>query len=692
MKPMLGGQWKSPAPSSARIRQRHNLAAVIDGTSHRTLSSLKALATSFSVSSYSPLSSTSPIDCSPELSLSPSPSSSFNYRVLNHVRSSSSRFVHACRRAEGFHIFPDSCLSDGIYSSIHLNDYNMGYAGGDHASIMPLIASRVSLPSRVGSVDLTAILPPELRQRYADPNHILRDPSILSSADTAPIRGGKVHGSHAEYVALVQRLLALGMVAPVLRPVIINGLFCVPKEGESLRLIIDARGANDLFVEPPKVELPTPDLLTRLVADPSRPLYTAKADIDNYYHRLRLPCWMRRLFALPPVKASEVGLSGPCLVDGQSIVFSPDDLIYPACVTMPMGWSHSVFAAQRAHEYVIDSHTSLRREDRIDSAHDLLINRVRHAIYIDDMSFFGHDLSDISHALDEYVHVVDSIDLLVKRSKLIRPTIEPVECIGLEIDGRRHTIGVSPHKLHALQHDTSRLVARQYVSGLELSALIGKWTWGALIARPALSTFSAVYRFIECARHRVFRLWPTVIRELDVISGLAPLLYSSLTAPVAPRVVASDASERGCGVCARRLVDSDVDFISSPPIDGSVGGSKSFPDINASQLLMNADDWSVIVSSRWSRTEHINILEARALISCMRWVASLRSSIKCRVLVLSDSQVIVGSASKGRSSSPQLLRRLRSLASICLSAGLQPRYYWIPSQYNPADEPSRRFD
>ena len=56
------------------------------------------------------------------------------------------------------------------------------------------------------------------------------------------------------------------------------------------------------------VELPAPDLLSRLHCGPDATVVVAKADLDNFYHRLRLPVWMRPYFALPPVRAGEVGV------------------------------------------------------------------------------------------------------------------------------------------------------------------------------------------------------------------------------------------------------------------------------------------------------------------------------------------------------------------------------------------------
>jgi len=43
-------------------------------------------------------------------------------------------------------------------------------------------------------------------------------------------------------------------------------------------------------------------------------LYVAKVDLDNFYHRLRIPVWMQQYFALPPVPAAAFGLPGGVVV------------------------------------------------------------------------------------------------------------------------------------------------------------------------------------------------------------------------------------------------------------------------------------------------------------------------------------------------------------------------------------------
>jgi len=200
----------------------------------------------------------------------------------------------------------------------------------------------------------------------------------------------------------------------------------------------------------------------------------------------------------------------------------------------------------------LDTRTTLRAADRITAHTDPSVDRVRHHLYIDDLNLFGPDREAVERAQTEYVRAVESIGLVVKASKRVAPSRHGVECVGLEVHGTAHTVGVSAAKLERLRRDTHRLIARRVCSGWELSHVVGRWTWACMASRPALSVFGAVYRFIECARHRTFEVWSSVARELRVMCGLSPLLFAQTDAPWFDRVVATDASTTGQGVVASR--------------------------------------------------------------------------------------------------------------------------------------------
>ncbi len=644
------------ATRSRRCAQRHSRAVATTATANSAITAVNLLSTSFSTSATQSLFSRA----STSSAHSPPPSSAQS-RALAHIYRCASRFV--CRR--GLHRpVCDDPLSDIRFLTDHLQHSDLdAYISRPLASVVPVVADRISLPSAAGSVDLLSLLPPSVAASYAAPDSL-----ILPPPDRTPAPRTRLFGSSSEWVKLVRRLYTLGMVDFTTSPAVVCGVFAVPKDKDSDRLIIDARPANTVFAKPDPVKLPTPDLLARLSTDGSRPFFVAKVDLDNFYHRLRLPVWMRSYFGLPPVRAGDV-------CDAVASRFGADSTVYPCCVTLPMGWSHSVLVAQLAHEHLLDTRTGLGPADRITHSSSTAVDRLRHQVYIDDLNLIGPDRNSVLAAQRQYIQAAESVGLVAKPSKIIAPSSAGVECLGLEVNGSTHTVGLPASELERLRADTSRLLSTRHCTGLELSILVGRWTWACLAARPALSVFSTVYRFIQAAGHRRFAIWHSVSLELRVMSGLAPLLFASTAAPWFERLIATDASSTGLGVVAS----------SSPPV-------LPHPTVTTPEqaaVVAGSSRWHTIVSSRWLRAEHINVLELRALCTAVRWVLSFRHSVGCRLLLFSDSTVTVGAVSKGRSSSLPLNRRLRYLASLVFAFGLSVAVRWLPSELNPADGPSR---
>ena len=577
--------------------------------------------------------------------------------MLAHIYSCASRFMSRRHR-------PDSGRSCDDITSFY-QDSSFSYSSLK-ASAVPIIASRVSLPSSVGSADLLSLLPRSISSNYSSPTNLLRPPDQVKRVPHVV-----KYASTDEYVSLVRRMRVLGMVTFTTTPAVVNGVFGVSKDADTDRLIIDARPVNAVMVDPPKVALPTPDLLARMVAPSDKPFFVAKVDLDNYYHRMRLPEWMQPYFALPCVRAGDVGVGD---------LFGCDTMVYPCCTTLPMGWSHSVYLGQVAHEHQLDTRTSLSRDDRITGTSDLRLDRVRHKVYVDDLMLFGPDPQALHRLQDEYVAAMESAGLVVKMSKLVRPTSSGVECVGLEVCGDSHQVGLAVDKLDKLCTQTLSLLDSGYCTGFQLAQLLGKWTWACLVNRPSLSVLSSAYRFVERAGPRVFCVWPSVHYELRTLVGLAPLLFATLDAQWFGRVIATDASESGQGV-----------VVTSPDVSTLPDASPSPLDV--AETMETADhSWTTIVSAKFAREEHINTLELRAVYTAVRWVLSFPSSPGRRVVILCDSLVTIGCVTKGRSSSHVLLPRLRQLASVLLASGLRLYLRWVPSAQNPADGPSRAYD
>jgi hypothetical protein len=534
-----------------------------------------------------------------------------------------------------------------------------------------LVADRVALPDTAGTIDLVAMLPANVAAMISSPS-----PDLLRSLTHSSPQVSSRISSDPEYIKLLRRMKSAGMLSFTRAPKCVNNFFCVAKDEQSLRFIVNAKPSNLLFNSPPHTSLPNPELLASLILDQAAQLFIAKVDISNFYHNLRLPDWLHDYFALPAVDPKELGLPS----------MSQHDSIFPCCSTLPMGWSWSVFLAQSAHENFLTARTRLRSADMLTHANDFLLNRPRHSLYIDDLAILATDPNVCRKLQDDYIAACDSFGLPVKASKVLHPTTQ-AEVIGVEMDGVQHTVGVTARKLASLIERTNALLYRGCASGDEIERLIGAWSWAFLVRRPAFSCFSAVYRYVRIAGASTFTLWPSVRKELLLACGLAPLLRVCLSAPCLPRLIAADASSTGQGVVMSRVSES---------LSASLGCTLPLSPLQPlserdSQSLL-AQTWSTIISSPWQSDEHINCRELRAAKAAVLWASSLPSALSSKVLLLSDSSVAVAVLSKGRSSSFQILRIAQQLASIALSFNIQLMARWVPSQFNPSDQASRAFE
>ena len=99
--------------------------------------------------------------------------------------------------------------------------------------------------------------------------------------------------------------------------------------------------------------------------------------------------------------------------------------------------------------------------------------------------------------------------------------------------------------------------------------------------------------------------------------------------------------------------------------------------------------WKV---SGWKWTgdpEHINTLEARAVLTSVRWRVVQKKQINVRYLHLVDSLLVLHALMRGRSSSRKMRRTTMRTSSYLLARGLQPFWAFVDTKQNPADKPLR---
>lgn len=129
----------------------------------------------------------------------------------------------------------------------------------------------------------------------------------------------------------------------------------------------------------------------------------------------------------------------------------------------------------------------------------------------------------------------------------------------------------------------------------------------------------------------------------------------------------------------------DITF--STDEDSSDGDRVAVPEVGPCWDVI--DRWRESARWTWRREEHNNLLEDRAALSAASRCLASPASWGRRFLIISDSQVVIGVFSKGRSSRPALNHFARKLAALRLGPG--GRFYWrdVRTHRNHADAPSR---
>ena len=750
--PILATVARPPCRTSARIRHRLKLQRLIVAVTNRCICTLNRLysapPTRQPTLSISIHSSQPDIDSFCHCCRPSDRSSSAQQRVLAHLRERCAAFVFDARtwtpshhgptcdihtsvldalveqsspsppKAAGGQPLPspattaaspgqDSLLLQGPSAADYSPPTISAFSSAPTA-VVPLLADRISLPQQLHIVPLLGVLPPDVAARYAEPSSsaLLRsDIEVFVLNHLKPLKPPRVAGSRAEYVRLIGRMFRLGMTSFTASPRAVNGVFAVAKDTDTDRIIIDAQPCNRLFVDSPHVSLPGPSHLVQLILPGDATMFVAKSDLSNFYHHIGIPGWMQPYLALPPLAASELASIG-----------APTGAAFPMCVSLAMGFSHAVFLAQTAHEHILYSGGVLQRADSLLRLPSPIVSaeRALHGVVIDDFFLFSLNRELATQQMQRVLGAYRAAGFVVKESKLVMPTSDPVKVIGFDIDGRSGTIRLPSDSQHSLVRATISALRADTMTGLQLAHIVGRWTWVMMLRRPTLAVLQQVYRFSRLAQGRRFTVWSSVRRELRMLLSLLPLLTAGLRAPLFHRAVASDASELAGGVVSVPLTTELTSMLwplcssrhhaTQQAVLNAQRAShlRAAPEAPVPHALLSAlapfdsfyetvekTEWRTVISKRWDSAEHINSLELRAALLAVHWALSYPSALSSRVLLLLDSSAAFFSLWKGRSSSPALLLVLRKISALLLAGGLSLLPGWVPSAVNPADAPSR---
>ena len=181
-------------------------------------------------------------------------------------------------------------------------------------------------------------------------------------------------------------------------------------------------------------------------------------------------------------------------------------------------------------------------------------SEVRHLAYVDNFASFSLVQVEAALARDEFKNSLESSGVPVHDVTSAN--------LDLELPGRRLAKGRVIHPLNRRRWRVMQACrwarTRGYLTGRELLVIVSHFTAYAILRRETLCILSACYAFMEKHWDKHHKLWPSVLRELQDIEDITPLVRRELIAPWHSRVGVRDASLWGAGVVVTSLSPHEV--------------------------------------------------------------------------------------------------------------------------------------
>ena len=625
----------------------------------------------------------------------------------------------------------------------------LGYTG-DGTSVEPYDASRVSLPEgQSAPVPWCDALPANMRE-YMKLENILLDDDIPGYGQRldSNVLYTDIHIARDKQVRMsfLARLNRCGILAASKTSCGTISPFFVKKKGGRQRLVLDCRNVNECFRRPPKPEMAAAEAIQRFDNPEGSPIYIAEADIQNCFYQIGLPSDLARYFCFEHTYSREdlqqLGLSRD--LDGYQLDSDP----YYLCLTaLPMGFSFSFWIVQELHYDAL-------KQCGFPASRCVLGNWPTPSLkegpvalaYCDNLNIFGKDPKEVDNALSIVMKFLESKGFALHEVVYATPWSKP---LGSFFNGYDNLLGSRPDKAWTLQGALKWFGQGPRVSGKQVEIILGHFTHEALYARGALSVFRAAYTFVRDSYHTRQILWPSVRREMLVAAGLMPLLVAHLDLPWSPIVHTTDACMSGWGSCKgwvgsdlakahgqwserwrfrrltpeewcprrRALQDHSLhDLYTDPRTLGDQSAiyphyfgiedaelpegvepipshldwrmHEGFPEVGD----VSSWGWRVTGSGKFHFAESIGVKEARAVVYDLESQLRDPKQHRFKHLRLIDNFGDSLCLARGRASDYALLQLCRRYGALLLATGAVVSLRWVPSENNPADAPSRRYE
>ena len=495
-----------------------------------------------------------------------------------------------------------------------------------------------------------------------------------------------------------------------------NGMFCVPKNTTTDRLILDGRPANILQRPPGKfiLSMASASTLCGLYLQESEKLLMSGDDLSNFFYTFKVNnARVARNFLewRIPVHIARTFKSFPsALLD--------EDFVFPCLCTLAMGDSAACDYAQTAHlsmglqagcflpNQLVTLHGRIPRDSLVAG------------IIIDDFILLERVARDVVTGWKSKTARSRMHDMYKRVGLEAHPTKgfadeEVAEFWGASVDGVEGLVRANVKRAISLVWVTRQVAKMQVCSVGLLEVLAGGFVSLFCFRRRMMSLLDLIY-VMQAGRDRkdIVRLCPAAVDELWSLVILAPLAVTDIRAGFAPFVYMVDASNWGDAVVSADLLGGMSQEIHrhcaaksawtrllSPfksmlkgkgclsPNDELPAGEVVYSEHPVWEVAARGLEYSLEWKAMAKSGRHINLGELKAYLKAEQLGASRFCDV--RVPVGSDSQVCIGAICKGRSASGCLNSMLRQSLAVVLGCGVYSSPGYIGSARNPADDPTR---
>ena len=497
-----------------------------------------------------------------------------------------------------------------------------------------------------------------------------------------------------------------------------SGLFCVVKDLNRDRLILDSRGANCLEIPILRWvrSLGSADVLLKYVLEPGWDLKVSGNDLKDFYYFFRATeSRSRRNVLVGEVNPKEIAHLH-CVKNHH--LESP--ILYGSLNTLAMGDTQAVEIAQTCHVGLGLQSGVITKENFLSLHMPLPRGETATGVVIDDFIALSRVRSDVPGAGSTGAAIAEKmqqkyldVKLMPNIGKGFRDETQSTFW-GADLEGKKGTLRASLKRAIPLAGLVLRLVSLGVGSANLLQIIAGSLISIFLFRRRFLSLLDSLFEACAIAEKlgRSVSLAGRVKSDLLVMVALMPLAAANLRAPVSSRILASDASNWGEAACFakvppfvakelyRHVLRKSVWTKLLQPAAawtraaGLLDPSEELPcpaetfKLNPLwQVLAEGLEYKLLFAKARKGNRHINVGELRAFLKAERMEA--RRAPSHRGIFGLDSQVALGTVLKGRSSSKALNRELvRSLPHMLAFDWYSEGIYFETST-NRADDPTR---